>query len=251
MKQKTIISPEYAAFVGELKARIRAARISAARAVNQDLILLYWDIGRGILERQEKLGWGQSVVEMLARDLQKAFPGTRGFSPDNLWRMRQFFAVYGRTEFLEQVVPEIGTLPKPVHETRTRLLEQAVPELSESLGASRPGAAESRLLQLLASVPWGHHIEILKKVGEPQARLYYLRGSAQLGWSRNVLLNQIKAKAYERSLAEARVFVEQGWVGDFNELLAEALRRYLESHSARLAESFIREDVAWGLRGRE
>ena len=45
--------------------------------------------------------------------------------------------------------------------------------------------------------------------------------------------------------------MEQGWVGDFDELLAEALRRYLESHSSRLAESFIRKDVAWGLRGRE
>ncbi len=51
----------------------------------------------------------------------------------------------------------------------------------------------------------------------------------------------------EELVAEARAFVEQGLVGDFNELLAEALRRYLESHSTRLAESFIREDVAWGL----
>jgi hypothetical protein len=48
-------------------------------------------------------------------------------------------------------------------------------------------------------------------------------------------------------VAEARAFVEQGRVGDFDELLAEALRRYLESHSTRLAESFIREDVAWGV----
>ena len=52
-------------------------------------------------------------------------------------------------------------------------------------------------------------------------------------------------------MAEARAFVEEGWVGNFDELLADALRRYLESHSLRLAESFIEEDVAWGLRGRE
>ncbi len=61
----------------------------------------------------------------------------------------------------------------------------------------------------------------------------------------------IQAELPEELVAEARAFVEQGSVGDFNELLAEALRRYLESHSTRLAESFIREDVAWGLRGRE
>jgi metal-responsive CopG/Arc/MetJ family transcriptional regulator len=61
----------------------------------------------------------------------------------------------------------------------------------------------------------------------------------------------VQAELPEELVKEARAFVEQGFVSDFNELLAEALRRYLESHSTRLAESFIREDVAWGLRGRE
>jgi hypothetical protein len=61
----------------------------------------------------------------------------------------------------------------------------------------------------------------------------------------------IQAELPEQLVAGARAFVEKGWVGDFDELLAEALRRYLESHSSRLAESFIREDVSWGLRGRE
>ena len=56
-------------------------------------------------------------------------------------------------------------------------------------------------------------------------------------------------QAEEELVAEARAFVERGSVGDFDELLAEALRRFLESHSTRLAESFIQEDVAWGLRG--
>jgi hypothetical protein len=61
----------------------------------------------------------------------------------------------------------------------------------------------------------------------------------------------IQAELPEQLVADARAFVEEGWAGDFDELLAEALRRYLESHSSRLAESFIQEDVAWGLRGRE
>ena len=59
----------------------------------------------------------------------------------------------------------------------------------------------------------------------------------------------IQAELPERLVADARAFVEEGWLGDFDELLAEALRRYLETHSSRLAESFIREDVTWGLRG--
>ena len=74
-ENQTSISREYAEFVTELKARIQSARIFAARAVNRDLILLYWDIGRGIVEKQEELGWDESVVELLSRDLQQAFPG--------------------------------------------------------------------------------------------------------------------------------------------------------------------------------
>jgi hypothetical protein len=56
----------------------------------------------------------------------------------------------------------------------------------------------------------------------------------------------IQAELPEQLAAEARAFVEQGWVGNFDELLAEALRRYLESRSTQLAESFIQEDVVWG-----
>lgn len=57
---------------------------------------------------------------------------------------------------------------------------------------------------LVVAVPWGHHIELLKKVKAPAARLYYLRTTAQLGWSRNVLLNQIKAGAYERAVKDKK-----------------------------------------------
>jgi hypothetical protein len=67
----------------------------------------------------------------------------------------------------------------------------------------------------------------------------------------NPIKTAIQAELPEELVAEARAFIEQGSVGDFDELLAEALRRYLESHSTRLTESFIRDDVAWGLRGRE
>jgi len=107
MKTKLPSSREYVKFVTELKQRIASARLHAARAVNQDLILLYWDIGRGIFERQEKLGWGQSVVEILSRDLQKAFPGLTGFSAANLWRMRQFYSACATPEFLAQAVREL------------------------------------------------------------------------------------------------------------------------------------------------
>ena len=102
-------SPEYRQFIEDLKARVVSARLSAARAVSRDLILLYWDIGRGIVDRQRLLGWGESVVEMVAADLRRAFPGSRGFSSDNVWRMRQFHIAYSDAPFLGQTVPEMAS----------------------------------------------------------------------------------------------------------------------------------------------
>ena len=63
MAHSLVKSPDYAAWLCEMKSRIRSAHLSAARAVNRDMILLYWDIGRGILEKQQELGWGQSVID--------------------------------------------------------------------------------------------------------------------------------------------------------------------------------------------
>jgi predicted nuclease of restriction endonuclease-like (RecB) superfamily len=124
MKTKLPSSREYAEFVTELKTRIQSARISAARAVNRDLILLYWNIGRGILERQAHLGWGKAVVETLAKDLTKEFPSTNSFSPDNLWRMRQLYAAYTEAEFLGQLVPETAS-----ERGSAEILGQPVPDL--------------------------------------------------------------------------------------------------------------------------
>jgi predicted nuclease of restriction endonuclease-like (RecB) superfamily len=80
----------YAAFLDEVKARVRAAQIRAALAVNAELVLLYWRIGRDILGRQKKEGWGAQVIARLSADLRSAFPEMAGFSPRNLKYMRAF-----------------------------------------------------------------------------------------------------------------------------------------------------------------
>jgi predicted nuclease of restriction endonuclease-like (RecB) superfamily len=195
-----LATPDYHRFIEDLKARVTAARISAARHVNRDLILLYWDIGRAIVEKQKKLGWGDSVVEMVARDLRQAFPGARGFSANNVWLMRQFFSEYSSDAFLEQAVQEMRG-------RRHRLLEKDVPESAspDRSPSDEPMAVLEQLVQeLLSAVPWGHHVELVKKVKAPAARLWYLRATVRFGWSRNVLLNQIKAGAYERAKTEKK-----------------------------------------------
>lgn len=199
-----MVSPEYRRFIEDLKARVLSARLSAARAVNRDLILLYWDIGRAIVEKQNVLGWGDAVVEMIAADLRRAFPEMRGFSPRNVWDMRRLYATYTTPEFLAQAAREIdqrrtnSILPQPVAELagdEKRL--QPVAKLAE-------GEIVAFLPQLVAEIPWGHHRFIFNKVTDPAALLYYLRATGQFGWSRNVLLNQIKAGAYERAVTEKK-----------------------------------------------
>ena len=86
--------PDYPAFLASLKDRILHARISAARAVNRELVLLYWDIGRGIAEKQQTAGWGDAVVERLAADLRAEFPGLRGFSMRSIWEMKRLYMAY-------------------------------------------------------------------------------------------------------------------------------------------------------------
>jgi hypothetical protein len=84
--------PDHATWLQDVKAVIKTARIAVARAANQELILLYWDLDRGIVEKQEGLGWGKSVVETLSTNLREAYPGVKGFAANNLWLIRQFEA---------------------------------------------------------------------------------------------------------------------------------------------------------------
>ena len=143
----------YMSFLKEIKEKILSARLRAYRGLNRELIHLYWEIGRTIIERQKQHDWGQSVVEKLARDLCREFPNLQGYSSRNLWDMRRFYDTYRNYSFLRQAVAEI---------------------------------------------PWGHNLLILNKITDMEERKYYLTASAQMGWSRNVLLNQIKAEAYQR-----------------------------------------------------
>jgi predicted nuclease of restriction endonuclease-like (RecB) superfamily len=98
----------YQGLLVEVKERIRSAQYAALKAVNQELIALYWDIGQLIVDRQQTAGWGKSVVEQLAKDIQQEFPGISGFSIANLWRMRSFYLGYADNPNLAPMVREIG-----------------------------------------------------------------------------------------------------------------------------------------------
>ncbi|HOY68040.1 MAG TPA: PDDEXK nuclease domain-containing protein [Candidatus Ozemobacteraceae bacterium] len=98
----------YASAFAEIREHVRAAQHAALRSVNKHLVGLYWNIGRIIVERQDAEGWGKAVVETLAGDLQREFPGVGGFSVQNLWYMRQFFQEYHASPKLQPLVGEIA-----------------------------------------------------------------------------------------------------------------------------------------------
>jgi len=152
-KKIELLSKGYADFLQTVKQRIHKSRVIAYRTVNKELIALYLDIGKEIAKRQERDGWGKSVVERLSHDLQKEFSSTSGFSAQNLWFMRQLYIEYNRAP---------------------------------------------NLLRLVREIPWGQNITIMTKIKDADERAYYLRMTAEMGWSRNVLLHQIKADAYRR-----------------------------------------------------
>lgn len=104
---KTLLAG-YEDLLAGLKSRIRSAQIKAALSVNREMIALYWEIGREIVERQEKAGWGDEVLERLSRDLRHECPDMQGFSRRNLYRMRAIYLAYrDQSEFVPQVVAQI------------------------------------------------------------------------------------------------------------------------------------------------
>jgi predicted nuclease of restriction endonuclease-like (RecB) superfamily len=191
-RETLAISADYRRFVEELKERVVSARISAARAITHEGILLYWDIGYAIVEKQKQLGWGDSVIEQVSMDLLAAFPRSTGYSPRNLRSARQLYLTYCDPSIWLQPVAKLASQPGG-----SEIWLQPVAKLNTD-------TVIPFLRQLVAEIPWGQNLLILNKLSDPAARLWYLRATARFGWSRNVLLNQIKAGAYERAVTEKK-----------------------------------------------
>ena len=98
---------DYAALLGEIKERIRTERVRVVLAANEAMVLLYWDIGKAILARQEREGWGAGTIDRLSHDLREAFPDMRGFSPRNLKYMRAFAAAWPDRAIVQQAAAQI------------------------------------------------------------------------------------------------------------------------------------------------
>ena len=152
------LTKEYAQILSGLKKEIRQAQIEAATLASERLINLYWSIGKTLDERQEKSGWGSKLIDTLAKDLQSAFPGIKGFSRTNIYRMTRFYRAYNHCP---TAVGQLEKLP-------------------------------------IFRIPWAHNIVIFEKGKSPEEMLWYAEKTLEYGLSRNALEDYFKTKLYER-----------------------------------------------------
>ncbi len=145
----------YQSLFKQIVETINSSRFKAFKAVNTHLISLNFEVGKLIVESQNENNWGKSIVDTLSKDINKIIDGKKGYSPQNLWNMRQFYLEY---------------------------------------------KDNSDLLELALEVPWGHNMLIIHKIKDVVGKIFYLKATNKMAWSRSVLLNQIKARAYERTL---------------------------------------------------
>jgi predicted nuclease of restriction endonuclease-like (RecB) superfamily len=178
----------YAGLLADIKQRIRTAQVRTAMAGNASMLMLYWEIGGVLAERQKNEGWGAAVLPRLATDLHNDLPEVKGFSARNLRLMIQFFAEY----------PAFGPI-----------WQRAVAKLSDDSTGGKKGLppvtqlpAEFADVQIwqraVAQLTWAHNVILIQKVKDLPTRLWYARQAFEHGWSRDVLSLQIQSRAHER-----------------------------------------------------
>ena len=156
---------EYVNWLELIKEKIHQAQLKAHFKVNELMLVLYWEIGIAIIEAQTKQGWGAQVIDRLADDIKKDIVGNKGFSVRNLKYMRSFAGAY----------PEFPLVQVPL------------------------ALSENEFVQVsLAQITWYHHITLLTAVKGLEERLFYIQQTSQNGWSRDIMMQQIKSDLYSR-----------------------------------------------------
>ena len=187
---------EYRDWLRDLKQQIKTGQIKAALSVNSQMIMLYWDLGRQIVEKQEKAKWGSGFIEQLSKDLREEFPEMTGFSAKNLRSMRVFYDFY--SPIWKQSVPKLENqiMKKVVSLFPSTKSEQVVSTLQCS--DSQSDIIWKQLVSKLTLIPWGHHIKIMQKIKDVNQALFYINKTIENNWSRAVLEYQIETNLYDR-----------------------------------------------------
>lgn len=184
-----IINSEYSQWLSALKNNIRQCQIKAALNVNRELLSLYWQLGKEIVEKQELSSWGDGFIAQLSKDLSAEFPEMKGWSERNLRSIRNWYHTYSQYLVIrKQVVSKFDD------DTQER-------GLAESNRLPMPALAVSGVTSfenIFFSIPWGHHIMIMQKCKDLSAAIFYISQTVENNWSRSTLEWQIESNLYFR-----------------------------------------------------
>jgi len=212
-----------------LKEKFRTAQMKAALSVNAYQLALYWEVGYTILQQREEEGWGTKIIERLSRDLKIEFPAMKGISTRNITYMRDFAEAYPEYPFVQQPVAELQYT-----DNQDVIILQ----------------------QLVAKLPWGHHIAILTKLKTREDRLFYMQKCSENNWGRDFLKIQIDNQLHLRKGAAitnfkntlpeatsdlARDILKSPYVFDFISMSEKMQERELEKALIAHLKSFMLE----------
>ncbi len=238
----------YHIILSSLKEKIRLARQKTILAVNHELLKVYWEIGYTILQQQKEEGWGKKIISRLAKDLKSEFPDMKGLSERNLVYMQTFAGTWPYYPFSQ---PPVAQLPGGVKKKKNAITQPLAAELQG------PGKESHAIVQaLLAQIPWTHHTIILDKVKAEKERLFYIKKTAENGWSKSVLAMQIESQLhlrqgnaitnFENTLPKAqsdlaRETLKNPYLFDFLGLTDEIQERELEKALIQHIKKFMLE----------
>ena len=173
---------EYAAWLKELKGKIRSVQLKAALAASRELILFYWELGGDIYHKQQEAQWGAKLFDQLSQDLKKEFPDIQGLSKSNLKYCSRFYQFYAMGQ---QTVDPLDKISNRVIHQQT---VAKIPNDFEGLISQQP----------VDQIPWGHNIQIFTKAKDITEARFYINQTIKNGWSRDVLALQIKSDLFSR-----------------------------------------------------
>lgn len=187
-----MIDKAYKDWLVELKQKVRTAQLKAAVAVNTELIMLYWELGKMITEKQT--AWGSKFIPQLSKDLTSEFPNMQGFSKRNLALCRQFYQFYAhphlpQDSILQQAVAKLSLKNNEVDSSIQKTNGEKQDHINPAI---------TIVQQAVAQIPWGHNILIFSKSKDAIEALFYVQKTLENGWSRNILSLQIEANLFQR-----------------------------------------------------
>jgi predicted nuclease of restriction endonuclease-like (RecB) superfamily len=219
----------YGELLSDLKTRVRQAQLKASLAVNAEMILLYWDVGQMIHQRQQQDGWGTGVIPRLSRDLRNELPELKGFSERNIGYMIRFAREYDVSVILQQPVAKLA-------------------ESAESSAIIPQNSCPRIVRDLLAQIPWGHNILLMEKFKDLPTRLWYAQQTIVNGWSRDTLTSMIKSRTHERQGAAVTNFANR-LPAPQSELARQLLKDPYVFDFLTLEEPFHERELEVGLVG--